>query len=645
MKYNKIFGTLVVALTLALLAAALPATPALAAGEDIDLDPERGKIGQRIDITGEDFFASDTVERAVNIIFSKDDPGSYIHYTNDTYEIVKVKLLKSDGTFSTYFDVPDELNDGSPDVDVSDGDYYVFVTYYYPPLIPGDAPYLHTTVLETVEFTVVSGELTLDDDEGVVGTEVEITGEGFDEEEDIEVKYDDDDIDIESGDDETDDDGEFTCTIIIPASTTGDHTITVSGEDSGLEATAEFTVEEEITITPESGAAGATITVSGTGFGDEVAVTITFDDDEVTTTPTSVTTNSKGGFTATFTALPRGPDSYHVEAEDADGTSDKVRFTIATALSLSPDSGYAGDEITVSGTGFQLKTSVIITFYNENVETVDTDFYGSFRTSFTVPDLAAGSYKVTAKDGVNTKEADFDIGLSVSISQTTSVTSPGYVGMELTIEGFGFKPNATVTIVYTTEPVVLKTVATDAKGYFSATFNIPSSSGGAHTITATDNTNTKSFTFVMESTPPSAVYLQLPLNGSKLKEWKFDWCGDIIDLSKEVTDDSLPITYTLQIAANAVFSEGSIVLEKTGLILSEYTITKAERLESVSKETPYYWRVTAIDAASNKTNSGTGSFYVGSSGIPPAVTYTLIGIGALLLGVLGFWLGRKSAYY
>ena len=132
---------------------------------------------------------------------------------------------------------------------------------------------------------------------------------------------------------------------------------------------------------------------------------------------------------------------------------------------------------------------------------------------------------------------------------------------------------------------------------------------------------------------------------SKLKEWKFDWCGDATDLSQEVTDDSRPIIYTLQIATEEDFAEDSIALEKTGLTQSEYTITKEERLNSVSKENPYYWRVKAVDAASNESWSGTGSFYVGFSwSLPQPVIYTLFGIGALLLGVLGFWLGRKTAY-
>ncbi len=84
----------------------------------------------------------------------------------------------------------------------------------------------------------------------------------------------------------------------------------------------------------------------------------------------------------------------------------------------------------------------------------------------------------------------------------TSADSPGYVGMELTISGTGFKPDATVTITYTSEPVVLATITTDGSGNFSVTVTMPPSIGGEHTIVVTDDHTTKQFTFVMESEAP-----------------------------------------------------------------------------------------------------------------------------------------------
>ncbi|GAI03108.1 unnamed protein product, partial [marine sediment metagenome] len=100
----------------------------------------------------------------------------------------------------------------------------------------------------------------------------------------------------------------------------------------------------------------------------------------------------------------------------------------------------------------------------------------------------------------------------------------------------------------------------------------------------------------------------------------------------------------LQIASDADFT--TIVLEKEGLSRSEYTVAEEEKLESTEKEAPYYWRVKAVDGASNESEwTYPRLFYVGFSwtSIPDWVWYTFYGLGVLLLGILGFWVRRRSA--
>ncbi|AAW40386.1 hypothetical protein [Dehalococcoides mccartyi] len=76
-------------------------------------------------------------------------------------------------------------------------------------------------------------------------------------------------------------------------------------------------------------------------------------------------------------------------------------------------------------------------------------------------------------------------------------------------------------------------------------------------------------------------------------------------------------------------------------------MTDAQKLESVSSDSPYWWRVKAVDGAGNASAyTGAGSFTVGFSlDLPTWATYVLIGIGGLLLLALGFWLGRRNADY
>jgi len=287
--------------------------------------------------------------------------------------------------------------------------------------------------------------------------------------------------------------------------------------------------------------------------------------------------------------------------------------------------------VTVSGTGFLVNKDITISFADTKVTTspasVVTDSTGKFSGSFLVPPSAVGTYKVEVSDGTSKDSIDFTVLISASLDKTT-----GNVDTELTVSGTGF--TETVSIKY--DEIEVATATAD-EGAFSATFNVPPSVGGEHTITVSDAYNTEQFTFTMESTPPPLPTPLLPLTNSKAKaEAYFDW--------KDVTDPS-GVTYTLQIASSSDFT--SIVLEKKGLTESEYTLTKEESLQSTEREAPYYWRVKAVDGASNESEGiSTGSFYVGFAfELPQWALYALIGIGAFIFFMLGFWMGRRTTYY
>ncbi len=623
MKYNRI-RILVAATILALLVTAVPATPVQAA-ELLTVNPNQGEIGADIDIFGFDF---DAYER-VYIYFSSDEA----EVRDDIDELDAFEYLGRDRTGSTgtadegEFDksseVPSELSQGDHPEDVHGGEYYIYASYDREGRIEA-----------VCEFTVTGIELQ--PKEGNVGDEIEINGAGFDNDRDIDyIKYDGVETEIASGDEETDSDGEFTCTIIIPESTAGDHTIRV--EVRYDEVRADFTVEPEITTSPTSGLTGDTITVSGTGFSYRKDVTIYFNDVTMTLTSGTAGTDKYGSFeNLKFNVPAVASDTYDVKVKDKANKIATAEFTIAVAASFSPTTGYVGTEIPVSGTASIPNRSITITFADVRAGTAVTDDRGSFTTSFNVPAYAAGTYKVKVNDGVNTEEANFTVLTSASISPVTSVASPGHVGTELTISGLGFTVGRTVTIKYDEAQVATATVKPDAT--FLATFKVSASRHGEHNITATDGTITKQFTFTMESTAPPIPAPLLPEMDVKAKaEAYFDW--------EDVTDPSLPVTYTLQIASDGDFT--SIERERKDLTDSEYTVTEEEKLEPVSKKAPYYWRVKAIDGASNESGwSDTGSFYVGFSLVMPQwAIYTLFGIGALLLGFLGFWVGRKTAYY
>lgn len=204
--------------------------------------------------------------------------------------------------------------------------------------------------------------------------------------------------------------------------------------------------------------------------------------------------------------------------------------------------------------------------------------------------------------------------------------------------GTGFEANGTITIKYDDE--VMDTVTADDTGIFVATFKVPASQHGQHKITASDGTSTEELTFTVESVAPDIPEPLLPEMGVKVKSpVSFDW--------KDVTDESSPVTYTLQIATDDDFTADSIILEKTELTESQYTLSEKEVLELAGKETPYYWRVRAVDAASNEGEwTANNEFYVtGAINLPNWALYTLLGIGAVLIFGIGYWLGRRTAFY
>ena len=307
-----------------------------------------------------------------------------------------------------------------------------------------------------------------------------------------------------------------------------------------------------------------------------------------------------------------------------------TNVTGTTNITLSVSSARIGQPVTVTGTGFTASKSVTLLFDNKPVATASSDASGTFSATFAIPTTTAGSHTITAHDGTNGAAAQFTVTVGAELNQTS-----GYIGMPLTLSGSGF--NGMVVVKY--DSVEVGRVMADTNAAFITTFVTPPSVAGVRNITASDGINTAQATFTVESDAPPVPALILPAAGSKAEATAvFDWT--------DVSDPS-GVSYTLQIATKPSFTEGSILLQKTKLTDSTYTITELERLESTKKAAPYYWRLKAIDGASNESKWSTpASFYVGSFfELPDSARYALIGAGILVLLILSFWLGRRTAYY
>ena len=404
----------------------LMAIPVTAQTRFVDLAPAEGTVGSKVVAVGEGFNkTTETTDQYAIIFFSSQEASVVDDIDSDVtvYKIVKDGLyLNEDGEFEVEFTVPAELNDGEDeddDEDVVAGTYYIYVCHY----INTTPPSVATRIRAVAEFTVIGGEMTIDPEEGPVGSEVEITGTEFADRESVTISYDDEEIDIESGDDETDSSGEFICTVFIPESTADTHTIKVTV--GGSEAEAEFTVEPEVILDPTSGEAGADVSVSGTGFGRRSKVGVYLNAEEIAT----ATASSGGSFDTTFTVPELDKGIYDMEAEDDKGNMDTAKFTIMapastqppepipapgpapspTALNISATSGKVGTDLIITGAGFKAAGTVTIKFGDEVLDTVPADASGIFVAVLKVPSLKAGEYPITISDGTNTEERIFTL--------------------------------------------------------------------------------------------------------------------------------------------------------------------------------------------------------------------------------------------
>jgi hypothetical protein len=154
--------------------------------------------------------------------------------------------------------------------------------------------------------------------------------------------------------------------------------------------------------------------------------------------------------------------------------------------------------------------------------------------------------------------------------------------------------------------------------------------------------------FVIELDAPPDPALLLPEDGAEVMTQVYlDW--------EDVSDESQPVTYSFQISSKENFTTSSVVLEKTELVESKYTLTQEEKLK-LAPGSDYYWRVKAIDGASNESSwSATRSFRVAEAPepvppVPPSspawLSYLWWGLGAIGiigLALLSYWLSRKAA--
>lgn len=522
----------------------------------------------------------------------------------------------SDGSFTMTYVIPQATTAGSytfhaEDEDDDDIKASATFTVTVPPLNPN------------IELNVTSGK---------VGDTVTVTGTEFGSGKNISLFIDGTAITPVSPI-VTGSNGSFTASFVIPQITGGSHTLKAQDDASPVhQDTATFTVTSKLTgFTPTSGYAGTTISVAGNGFGASKTITIAFGAIAVVPS-TTITTGTDGSLSGSF-ILPEIPGGQYTVTLSDGTNSVNSTFTVLTQITITPSTGIAGTNISITGNGFGASRQMTVTYNSVPIipaTPIISNSQGVISGIIQIPESPSGTFSLVVTDGTNTANASFAMQANVAISKTTSAADPGYVNQQLAITGMGYKASTAVTVTFDDGTSAIGSATTTDKGSFTVTFNIPVASAGNHTIKVSDGTNSNTFPFVMESNKPGMPQ-QHPLFSLE-QPLIFDW--------DDVTDQSMPVTYTLQVATDATYS--NIVLEKTGLITSGYTMTADEEL--APQKTPYNWRVRSTDAAGNVGDWGPSATFVISSPFPSWLMWTLIGLGAFIVFIFAVWLGRRIAF-
>jgi hypothetical protein len=450
----------------------------------------------------------------------------------------------------------------------------------------------------------VPWDIELSPEFGPPGTEVTVYGHDFAEDTLVDIYYDG----IPVATDRTDGNGEFTIIITIPEDCSGPYR--VLADLAYTTADRYFVVRPGLTVSPEKGPLGTNVTVKGQGFvkNEEAIELMYYFNDSYETIESNIIADARGSWETSFQVPTSTRGEHKLDAQGAESKLYQVgdaTFRVTAEISIDKPSGIVGDTITMTGSRFSANEKDITILLDSQAVVTDikANSKGEWEASFTVPEMPAGEYIVTA-EGERTGREDIS-ELSFEI-KPEFILSPdeGHVGTDLTVTGHGFPAYEDLIIQYDDSQVAIS--ETDDEGTFEVSFPVPESKHGEHNVTAGYGTgNAANATFTMESDPPPIPEPISPSNKIRLGFLSevtptFEWA--------EVSDDSGIVYYRLQIATSADFNASSLILTVTDLTETSYTLKETEALLLGT----YYWIVQAVDGAENESDwSANHSFRVG----------------------------------
>jgi hypothetical protein len=245
-----------------------------------------------------------------------------------------------------------------------------------------------------------------------------------------------------------------------------------------------------IELSPKAGLPGTEVTVYGHDFNKDTLVDIYYDGTRVVTGRT----DSSGDFTLLFTVPEDCTGPYKVEADlGQNELGQKIRvykyFTVRPGLTVSPEKGPAGANVTVRGQGFaQNEEDIELMYYLDgSYKTIESNISanatGSWERTFPIPPSTRGEHKIDAQGAVSriyeVKEAIFRVTAEVSTD-----TSSGIVGENVTMTGSRFASNERGIQILLAGRAVVTGINANSQGEWEASFKVPEMPAGMYNVTA-----------------------------------------------------------------------------------------------------------------------------------------------------------------
>jgi hypothetical protein len=365
------------------------------------------------------------------------------------------------------------------------------------------------------------------------------------------------------------------------------------------------------------------VTIKGKCFSGNQKSTLYYDDRNIGTG----ITDEKGNLLINAT-IPSSPSGIHIlKVIDAGGYSASTKVSVNPSARLTPDNGPVGTEVQLEAHGFSSNYDLEITTGQIKIAVLPASDNGYYRASFRIPSIQ-GQNDISISDKSNAVNIPFNVTSTLTLS-----SSSGGVPSFVSLQGTGYKGSSPVTISFDDNKV--GTATTNQQGEFTFNLTVGKTTGGNHSILVSDNVNVRKAQFMVETTPPPTPRPAFPKDKETVE-------GDVTLAWGKVNDPS-GVYYSFEIARDKDFKDTLLV--KSGLTEQDYVVA-ADRFNH-GTETWYYWRVRALDGASNQGAwSEIRSFrtvfnlVAFITGMP---IWTKGGLGVILLAFVCytcFWAGR-----